>query len=155
MVAVPAHEAHDAAGLGHQLHPERFVEGLASVEVADVQVHVTEHSAGRELGLRRRGDPQQTFEVEMLDADAQPPIGVLPRAPRPIGVDLYPVSFRIVEVEGLAHQVIGRPGKRKLLLQGATQKAAQLLLRRKEDREMVEAGGMPRPRATVRERRQA
>src|SRR2546430_6384514 len=54
VVALPAHEAYDPACLGHELHAERFVEGLARIEVADVQVHVAEHSAGRELGLRWR-----------------------------------------------------------------------------------------------------
>src|SRR5579864_2736442 len=46
VITVPAHEPHDVPGLCHQVHPHRLVEGLAGIEVCDVEVHVPHERAG-------------------------------------------------------------------------------------------------------------
>src|SRR5450756_478219 len=66
VIPVPAHEPHHATGLRHQLHAHGFIKGLRAVQVGDVEVHVTQHRAARELFLRRVRDSQQPLEIQAV-----------------------------------------------------------------------------------------
>ena len=84
MVTVPAQEAEDIAEIGDQLHSHRFVKGLAPVEVSHTEMHVTEDGAARELLLRLGGDAEQALEIEVIDADIEATVWILPLAPRTV-----------------------------------------------------------------------
>ncbi len=88
---------------------------------------------------------QQPFEVQVIGADAQPAVRVPPLASRAVGVNLDAVSFRVVEIQGLADEVVGGAGQRESLFEGPPQEAAQLLLTRQKNRKVVEAGRVARP----------
>lgn len=80
----------------------------------------------------------------MHGADVQPAAWIAPLAARPVGVDLYAVALGVVEVQGLADEVVGGPGEGQPFLQGALQKPAELLLGRQQDGEVIEAGRVSR-----------
>src|SRR5258708_12839819 len=94
VVSVPAHESHHAPGLRHQLHPHRFVKSLRAVEIRDVEVYVTEHSAAREFLVRLARHSQEPLEIKMIGSDVQAAVRILPVAARATGVNLDPVPLR-------------------------------------------------------------
>jgi hypothetical protein len=85
---------------------------------------VAEDRALRELRLRLAGDAQQSLEVEVLDADVQAAVGVLPLAARPVGVDLDAVALGVVEIEGLADEMVGCARQGQPLFKRALEEAA-------------------------------
>src|ERR1700674_961331 len=101
VVSVPAEEPHYVARLCGKLHAHRLVESLASIQVTDVEMHVTEHRRVRKLLLWFGCDSQQPLEIEVLDADVQLPVRVGPIISRPVSVDLDAIALRVVEIEGL------------------------------------------------------
>ena len=150
VITIPAQEPHHLAALSHQLHAEGLVESLARVEVAHVQVHVPEDRAGRELFLRPGRDAQKPFEVQVLDADLQPAVRILPLASRPVGINLDPVAFGVVEVKSLADKMVRGPGQRQSLFEGALKKAAELLFARQQDGEVIKTRGVTRTLTSTR-----
>ena len=116
---------------------------------------MAEDRAWRELRLRLGGDAQQPLEIEVLGADVQAAVRVLPLVARPVGVDLDAVALGVVEIEGLADEVVGRAGQRQPLLEGTLQEATELLLAGQEDGEVIQAGGVRRSLPAVGQRGQA
>src|SRR5260370_29307220 len=127
------------------LHAKGFVEGLRVVEFREVEVNVAQHRVAGEFWLRLAGSAQQAFEVQVICADAQSAVWVPPLVPRAVGVNLDAVSFRIVEIKGLAHEMVGGAGQRESLFEGPPEEAAQLLLARQKDREVKETGRVAGP----------
>ena len=115
---------------------------------------MAEDGAGRELFLRRRCDAEKPLEIQVLDADVQPAVGILPLTARPVRVDLDAVALGIVEVEGLADQMIRGPGQGQPLFEGTLEEAPELLFTRQQDRKVIKARGVRRAFPTSWKRRQ-
>src|SRR6267143_4866100 len=155
VVSIPTQKPHYPTRFGHQLHAHRLVESLRTVEVRDVQVHMSEDGCIRELALRFFRNAQQPFEVEVICPDVQPAVRILPLAPRAIGIDLDSISLRVVEVKSLADEMVSRAGHGQPLLQRAPEETTQLFLARQEDGEMKQSGCMSRTFASTFQRFQA
>src|SRR5258706_1894371 len=103
----------------------------------------------RELALRIFRNAKQPFEVEVICADIQPAVWILPLAARAVGVDLDSVSLGVVEVKGLTDEVIRGPGHRQALLQRSSHETTQLFLARQEDGEVKQSSRMSRTFAST------
>src|SRR2546429_6707565 len=84
----------------------------------------------------------------MLRADVEPAARVGPFAARPVRVVLDAIALDIVEIEGLADEMVSRAGERQSLVERSPHEATELLLAGQKDRKVVEARGVPRPFAT-------
>src|SRR6267143_606631 len=155
VVSIPTQKPHYPTRFGHQLHAHRLVESLRTVEVRDVQMHMSEDGSIRELALRFVRNAQQPFEVEVICPDVQPAVWILPFAARTISVDLDSVSLGVIEIKGLADEMVSRAGHGQPLLQSAPEKTTQLFLTRQEDGEVKESGCMSRTFASIFQRFQA
>src|SRR5882762_9413040 len=103
----------------------------------------------RELALRIVRNAQQPFEVEVICADVQPAVWILPLAARAVGVDLDSVSLGVVEIKGLADEMVSRASHGQPLLERSPQETTQLFLARQEDGEVKQSGRMSRTFAST------
>src|SRR6516165_4926996 len=90
----------------------------------------------------RRNVLQDALDVERIGGDLQITAGPLPSLRRPVAIDLDAVAFRIVEVERLAHAVVGSARERDLVARHVQDPAREVATRRHEE------GGVIEPRAT-------
>ena len=67
--------------------------------------------------------------------------GPLPGLRRAVAIDLDAVAFGVVEVEGLAHRVVGGAGERHLVARNVQDPAREVGARRHQERGVIEAGG--------------
>jgi len=117
-----------------------------------LQVDVTDHCPCLQSGPCdfRAGLIVDTLQIERIGRHRQlAGAGHAPFRTGLIAVDLDPQSIRIVQVQRLAHQVIGGAGDRPLLFRQMTQRSSERSTRRDEDREMKQAGAATRFRNRI------
>src|SRR6185295_11628210 len=86
------------------------VEPLRFVEIAHIEVHMTDCRARRRAGPRltsSRGD--DAVDVERFGGHRQLAVGFAPRGARTVGVNLDPETVWIGEVQRFADEMIGHP----------------------------------------------
>jgi len=86
-----------------------------------------EDRAARELLLGLVRDSQEPLEIQVIGPDVQLAVGVLPLAARAVRIDLDAVSLRVVEIEGLADEMVGSACQRQAFFERAPEETAQLL----------------------------
>ena len=92
------------------------VERFGLLEIGDVEMHVADAGAGverrpRPLGARFARD---IVQVQRLGGHRHLAVLESPGVARTIAIDLDPQAVGIVQIQRLAHQVIGRAGERPL-----------------------------------------
>ena len=119
------------------------IERFRSGDVADAQMHVADaQAAGRaRIGRAGRDFPHDIFDVERIGGHLQVATGPLPGFRRPVAIDLDAVALGIVEVERLAHRVIGGAGQRHLVARHMHHPARQIGARRHQECGVIEARG--------------
>ncbi len=140
---VPAHrrlEAEDA-------RPE----GLGLGDVAHLQVHVPHRRSLRHALVGRAGHlPEDPLDVEGKGGHSQLAVVVGPLVAGAVAVDLDAVALGVVQVEGLAHEVVGGAGEGRTRVEDAAERPRELGPARHEDRQVEEPGARPGPRGRAR-----
>ncbi|MEZ4570952.1 MAG: hypothetical protein R2849_11615 [Thermomicrobiales bacterium] len=143
VVAAGAHEQCSAHEVGGDIEPERSdIERLGSFEVAHPKVDVADLRAvrhARPAVLTVIQQPEQVLEIDRVAGHPNDPVVDRPGRAGPIGIDLYSVSVRIVEVERLADGMVRLP-ERQSAIDQMPGEACQVRTRRQQDREVVETG---------------
>src|SRR5262249_56041947 len=95
---------------GGDMEPERVaIEGLRARDIADAKMHVADAQPVRRTRIGRAGRnfSQDTVDVERVGGDLQIAPGPFPSLRGAVVIDLDTVSFRVVEIECLAHRMVG------------------------------------------------
>ncbi len=87
------------------------------------------------------GRRREIVEVERVGGDLQAVAGPLPLVLPAVAIDLDAVAFRIVEIDRLADEMVGRAGERHALLRRVEQPAREIGARRQQKCGVIEAGG--------------
>ena len=118
------------------------IERFRSGDVADAQMHVADAQAAGRARIGRAGrTSHDIFDVERIGGHLQVATGPLPGFRRPVAIDLDAVALGIVEVERLAHRVIGGAGQRHLVARHMHHPARQIGARRHAGSGVIEARG--------------
>src|SRR3954463_6084739 len=85
-----------------------MVERFGLVDVADVEMHVTEDSSGRHSSpWLTAGRSHKVVDIEMVGGHVQLSLVVAPRVAWPVGVDFDAQAVGIREIDRLTHEVVG------------------------------------------------
>ena len=88
-------------------------------------------------------------EVEGQRPHPQLAVLGLPLRPGPVAVDLDPVAFRVVEVERLGDEMVGRAGEPPRRSVNAVERTSEIGARGNEERKVEEAGRAWRPHGRI------
>jgi hypothetical protein len=91
------------------------------------------------IGRNGRNFLQDALDVERVGGDLQIAAGPLPSLCRPVAVDLDAVAFGIVEVERLAHRVVGSARKWDLVAGDVQDPAREIATRRHQEGGVIES----------------
>src|SRR5262249_51963053 len=119
------------------------IKRLGARDVADAQMHVADTQSVGSAGICRGGRNllQDTVDVERIGGDLQIAAGPLPGLCRAVAIDLDAVTFGIVEIECLAHPVVGSARERHLVARHVQDPTGEVAARRHQE------GGVIEPRA--------
>jgi hypothetical protein len=123
------------------IEPERVaIEGLRARDIADAQMHVANAQPVRRTRIGRAGRnlPQDTVDVERIGGDLQIAPGPFPSLRRAVVIDLDPVSFRVVEIECLAHRMVGCARECHLVPRDVQNPTREIAARRHEESGVIE-----------------
>ena len=142
MVTAGRHER-GAAAPAHHIEPDHVtVESFRLIDIADPQMHMADaHAVGRAGPGLVAGRGDQIVEVERIGGHLHVVVLPFPFVRPAVAVDLDAVAFGIVEIDRLAHRMVGGAGERHALLRNMQQPARQVAPRRNEERRVIEAGG--------------
>src|SRR5207247_979734 len=118
-------------------------EPLGAADVGDVQVDVADLGSAGDGAIGCAGGRKlahHALEVERQRRHSYRVAVVRPFLAGPVAVDLDPYAVGIIEVEGLADQVVGGAGQAPATLRQALQRPGELRPRWHEDREVEEPG---------------
>jgi hypothetical protein len=154
VVVLPSRDEGGARDARHHVEADHVgVERLRGRDVRHLQVHVPHDGARRHLADVARIAvklAQHVVEVERQRVDPPAALGPRPVLARAIAVDLDPVALGVVQVERLAHQVVGRAGQRPAGAREPHQRQREVAPARQQYREVEEPGGARVRRGRVR-----
>jgi hypothetical protein len=143
VIAAGSDEERPGVGALGNLEPEQLdVEALGQFEAGNLEVHMSDPGRRWHVspGIWTRLELAQ--EVAHVQGHGRHGHDLARRArplfARPISIDLQPIPFRIGEVEGLTHTMIGRASQWPAIFDEMPENASQLHTGRQEDRCVVE-----------------
>ncbi len=141
MVAARRQERRAMATAGHVEAHRVAIERLGACHIADAQMHVADAEPVRRARERcvRRRLAQDVLDVERIGGDPQIAARPLPGFRRPVGIDLHPVALGIVEIERLAHRVVGGAGQRHPVARHMQDPAREIRPCRHQECRVIEA----------------
>ena len=118
------------------------IERLGVRNVSHPQVNVADAQAlgSAWIGRGGRDFTQDIVDIERIGDHLQFVANPLPAVRRPVEIDLHAVAFGIVEIERLAHPVVGSAGERHLVACHMQDPAREVGARRHQEGGVIEAG---------------